>query len=244
MRGPPAASAPEDSIFDVMATMRAMRRLRPDPVPDELVRELIQAAMWAPSAAHQQGQVFIVVTDRERMARLAEVWRTVVDVYEGWMARADPRYSTDPRASRMFDAIHYQRDHFHETPLVILACYDQRRYLRRVRRRVGDAVVGLRRAGPRRALRMLLGGLNAFEQRSEAASVYPGVQNLLLAARARGLAATMTAWHLLAEAEVKASLNVPKDVRTNALIPIGWPMGRFGPLDRRPIDEVIRRDHW
>jgi len=55
-----------------MTTMRAMRRLRPDPVPDALIRELIEAAMYAPSAGHQQGQVFVVVTDRDRIARLAE----------------------------------------------------------------------------------------------------------------------------------------------------------------------------
>ena len=70
------------------------------------------------------------------------------------------------------------------------------------------------------------------EQRSEAASIYPAIQNLLLAARARGLAATMTTWHLIAEADVKQILDIPNDVRTYALVPIGWPLGRFGPVAR------------
>jgi nitroreductase len=227
-----------------MATTRAMRRLRPDPVPEALVRKLIEAAMWAPSGGHQQGQIFIIVTDRERIARLAEVWRTVAGVYEGWLARADPRYGVDPLAERTFDAIHYQRDHFVDTPVVIVACYDQRALVRRARRRVRDLAAVLRRAGTRRAAHMLLGSLNATEQRSEAASIYPSVQNLLLAARASGLAATMTTWHLLCEADVRAILGIPKDVRTYAVIPLGWPLGRFGPVARRPIDEVIRRDHW
>jgi nitroreductase len=91
---------------------------------------------------------------------------------------------------------------------------------------------------------MLLGGLTAIELRSEAASIYPACQNLLLAARARGLAATMTTWHLFAEADVRKILEIPDDVRTYALIPIGWPLGRFGPVTRRAPDEVIRRDHW
>ena len=174
-----SAQPPSDQpLLEMMATMRAMRRLRPDPVPPELVRELIQAAMWAPSGSHQQGQVFIVVTDRERIARLAEIWRTVVDLYEGWIATADPRYGADPGVMRTFDAIHYQRGHFHETPVVIVACYDQRASVRRVRRRVRAFVAALRRAGSRRAARMLLGGLTAFADRSEAASIYPAVQNL------------------------------------------------------------------
>lgn len=224
--------------------MRAMRRLRPDPVPDELVRELIEAAMWAPSAGHQQGQVFVVVTDRDRIARLAGVWRLVVDMYEGWLGKADPRYGIDPVVVRTWGAIHYQRDHFHETPVVIVACYDQRAHMRGVKRRIGDLVGALRMAGPGRARRMLLGGLNAVEQRSEAASIYPSIQNLLLAARARGLAATMTTWHLFAEADVRQILEIPNDVRTYGLIPVGWPLGRFGPVARRSVDEVLRRDHW
>jgi len=231
-------------MVEVMTTMRAMRRLRPDPVPDALVRELIEAAMCAPSAGDQQGQVFIVVTDRERIVRLATVWRMVVDMYEAWMAKADPRYGVEPVAIRTWDTIHYQRDHFHETPLVIVACYDQRAYIRRVKRRIGDLVAALRMVGPRRATRMLAGGLTAVEQRSEAASIYPAIQNLLLAARAHGLAATMTTWHLFAEADVKRILDIPDDVRTYALMPIGWPLGRIGPVTRRPPEEVIRRDHW
>ena len=241
---PPTLGGTDGSMVEVMTTMRAMRRLRPDPVPDELVRELIEAAMCAPSAGHQQGQVFLVVTDRDRIARLATVWRMVVDMYEGWMGKADPRYGIDPVIVRTWDAVHYQRDHFHETPVVIVACYDQRAYIRGVKRRIGDMVAALRMAGPGRATRMVLGGFNAVEQRSEAASIYPAVQNLLLAARAHGLAATMTTWHLFAEANVKEILQIPNNVRTYALIPIGWPLGRFGPVTRRPPDEVIRRDHW
>jgi nitroreductase len=231
-------------MVEVMTTMRAMRRLRPDPVPNDLVRELVQAAMCAPSAGHQQGQVFVVVTDRDRIARLATVWRTVVDMYEGWMGKADPRYGIDPLTIRTWEAVHYQRDHFHETPLVIVACYDQRAYIRGVKGRLGDLVAALRKAGLRRATRMVLGGLIAIELRSEAASIYPAIQNLLLAARARGLAATMTTWHLFAEADVKEILGIPNNVRTYALIPIGWPVGRFGPVTRRPAEEVIRQDHW
>src|SRR3954465_3627811 len=117
----PTPTTADASLADVMSTMRAMRRLRPDPVSDDLVRELIEAAMYAPSAGHQQGQVFIVVTDRTRIARLATVWRTVVDMYEGWMGKADPRYGVEPLVVLTWEAVHYQRDHSHETPVVVVA---------------------------------------------------------------------------------------------------------------------------
>jgi len=79
---------------------------------------------------------------------------------------------------------------------------------------------------------------------TEAASAYPGVQNLLLAARTLGLAANITMWHLLLEDEWNAALGIPGGVRSFAVIPIGWPMGRFGPVRRRPTEEMLHRDRW
>jgi nitroreductase len=90
----------------------------------------------------------------------------------------------------------------------------------------------------------LFRGMPALEARVEAASIYPAVQNLLLAARAMGLAANLTSWHLFLEAEFKATLGIPRDVHTFALIPVGWPMGHFGPTKRRPAAELIHRDRW
>ncbi len=101
----------------------------------------------------------------------------------------------------------------------------------------------VRRVGPVRALR-LLREWQVASARSEGASIYPAVENLLLAARAHGLAACLTSWHLFAEDEFKAVLGIPKDVRTWAIIPIGWPLRRFGPVNRRPVDEVIHRERW
>jgi nitroreductase len=80
--------------------------------------------------------------------------------------------------------------------------------------------------------------------RAEAGFFYPAVENLLLAARAHGLAACLTSWHLFAEDEFKAVIGIPKEVQTWAIIPIGWPLRRFGPVNRRPVDEVIHRERW
>src|SRR3954470_10745856 len=72
---------PDAPLLDVMATMRAMRRLKPDPVPDEVLVKIVEAATWAPSGSNSQGFQFVVVTDRAQMARLAALWRTCGDDY-------------------------------------------------------------------------------------------------------------------------------------------------------------------
>src|SRR3954468_6942625 len=76
------------------------------------------------------------------------------------------------------------------------------------------------------------------------ASVYPGVQNLFLAARALGLGTTLTTVHRLREAEVRAVLDIPEDVGTWALIPVGYPTGRWAEAKRRPVREVTYWDTW
>ena len=77
-----------------------------------------------------------------------------------------------------------------------------------------------------------------------ASSVYPGVQNLMLAARALGLGTTLTTIHLEHEEEVKAALGIPDDVATYCLIPIGYPLGRWGEAARRPVREIAFWDRW
>jgi len=76
------------------------------------------------------------------------------------------------------------------------------------------------------------------------ASIYPAVQNLMLAARAEGLGSTLTTLHRLHEADVKQLLGIPDDVETMAMIPIGWPKGTFGRPSRLPVDKVTYWDAW
>lgn len=77
-----------------------------------------------------------------------------------------------------------------------------------------------------------------------ASSVFPGVQNLMLAARALGLGTTLTTIHLCDEAAVKRILGIPDDVSTYCIIPVGHPLGRWGEAKRRPLDEVSYQDRW
>ncbi|HEV3000372.1 MAG TPA: nitroreductase family protein [Solirubrobacteraceae bacterium] len=223
-------------ILEVMATMRAMRRLKPDPVPRELLERLVEAATWAPSGSNEQQYEFVVVDDRETMARLAELWGRSHDAYIGaTREEAIGRMGRD-KAERLLAALRYQRDHFHETPAIVVPCY-QRRTPPAIAARL---LAGL---GATDAARFL-GRARRTELLAEAASVYPGVQNLLLTARAYGLAANITNWHLLLEHEWKRELGIPRAVNTYAVIPIGWPLGRFGPVVRRPAREALHWNRW
>ena len=89
----------------------------------------------------------------------------------------------------------------------------------------------------------LVGGEGA-PTRSSGASIYPAVQNMLLAARALGLGATLTTRHLQYEKEVEAALGLPAGVHSYAILPIGYPMGRFGPVRRAPLSDVVYLDRW
>ena len=115
---------------------------------------------------------------------------------------------------RMLEAVVWQMDHMHEVPALVVACYD---YEEKVD---GEGVY--RKAG----------------------SVWPGVQNLLLAARALGLGAAPTTLALRDQDEVRAALDLPETFAALCMIPIGYPLGRFGPVTRRPLEEVMRFDRW
>ncbi|MFE3187757.1 nitroreductase family protein [Nocardia sp. NPDC059240] len=237
---PIGADAP---VFEVMRTMRAMRRLKSDPVPEELLTTLVEAATWAPSGSNTQGFHFVVVTDRDRIAAVARLWDVVAGYYFDGIARAVPPGSTEDEHEKTRRALRYQREHFAETPALIVACYDQGPYLARLREQARHIGVATVRLGPRRAAAVMR-NTPRFTAMGEAASIYPCVQNLLLAARTLGLGATLTTWHQLLESEFKAALGIPRRVKTYAIIPVGWPQGRLGPVSRRPATDIIHRDHW
>jgi nitroreductase len=230
-------------LHEVMRTTRAIRRLRPEPVPGELLEELVRAATWAPSGSNAQAFGWIVVTDRERMLRLAELWGACFELYMGTLARLPVATMSDPQRSRLHAAVAYQRAHFAQIPALLVACYDVRGQWAGLLRALGggrDGPGGL----PLRHLPAALLGLRRASELAAAASVYPGVQNLLLTARALGLGATLTTWHLALERDFKRVLGIPRGVQTFAIVPVGWPLGRLGPVRRRPVSEVIHWQRW
>jgi nitroreductase len=205
--GAPEDDMPEFDLFEIMSTCRAMRRLRPDPVADEDVRRLIEAANFAPSGRNLQRARWIVVRDAEQRRRIAAINRRASLEH----ATAGRDASEGPRR-RMWEAVLWQTDHMHEAPVIVVACcimddpdQDPGRY---------------------------------------ASSIWPGVQNLLLAARALELGATPTTYALAFRDDLERTLELPPHVRAMAVIPVGHPMGRFGPVTRRPVDESLMLDRW
>ncbi|HEY8201273.1 MAG TPA: nitroreductase family protein [Actinomycetota bacterium] len=229
-------------ILEVMRTMRAMRRLKPDPVPRELIEELIEAATWAPSGGNLQGFSFVVVDDRDVIARLAPIWRKTAGWYIA-MQDQPPPHMAQEQLNALIAALRFQAEHFPEIPALIICCYELRSSVQR-QVKSWRRVLGAYRGLPWRDALTTLHHLPRFIRRGEAASIYPGVQNLLLTARAKGLGATLTTWHLAFEDEVRAVLGIPRHVHTYALVPIGWPRGRLGTVVRRPAREAIHWNRW
>jgi nitroreductase len=208
-------------------------------VPPELLRTIVQAAIWAPTGHNEQAEHFVIVTDRGTIKTIAPMWRRAIA--EVRTARPDlaPEH-LDASGRWMESAIDYQMDHFEEVPALILACYDLAS-VERSRRNLGASLAVLRQAGPRHLARMARA---SFRERIQAACILPAVENLLLAARAHGLGACLTQWHLLFEEELKQLLGIPKSVAVYAVIPVGWPLSSFGPVRRRPVDEFIHMERW
>jgi nitroreductase len=229
-------------LVQVMATMRAMRRLTSDPVPREVIERVVRAATWAPSGSDGQHYAFVAVTDRQVMAQMAELWREVVDTYLTLAGTLVPGMDDD-RHARMADAVRHQAEHFDETPVLIAACYQRTSPGASSLLDVKKGSAMARRLGAKR-LAQLAAGARAAGGMAEASSIYPAVQNLLLAARAEGLGANLTVWHLFREAAFRKLLAVPKDYGIYALVPMGYPLGKFGPVRRRPVDDVLHWDRW
>ena len=194
-------------LFEAMDTNRAMRRLKPDPVPRELLEQLVHAATRAPSAGNTQHWSFVVVTNREDMRFLGDILQRRLGQFS--------RPTEDDAQGRMMRAVRYLIAHFHETPAVIFCC--------------------IRNAYP---------NAEAPIRATMWSTIYPATQNLLLAARGLGLGAAMTTFQAGAEDEIKAHFGIPDDVYIGSTIPVGYPMGRFGPLGRKPIDEVLHWERW
>jgi len=195
-------------LFEIMGSTRSMRRLKPDPVPDALLRKVLEAGTFAANGGNMQSWRFLVIRD-PAVKEAAGAWYR-----KAWHEIVGPRYrasspapGTSPeRFARMLAAAEHLADHLHEAPVWIVPCA----------------------SGPRNA----------------GSSVFPAVQNILLACRALGLGCTLTTLYLNFEKEAEAAMGLPADVHSYAILPIGYPMGNFGPVRRAPLQSVVYQDRW
>lgn len=207
-------AAADVGLFEVMSTCRALRRLKPDPVPDDMVMRLVTAANYAPSGRNMQRARWIIVRTQEQKQRIADLNRRASEESARQHVEnpsALPHHDSE-RRRRMYEAVLWQAEHMHEFPVLIVAC----------------CILDTPDQDPNRY----------------AGSIWPGVQNLLLAARALGLGAVPTTYVLRYREELHQVLELPPRVSAQALIPVGFPTGTFGPVRRMPVEEITMHERW
>lgn len=213
----------EPGLFETMYQLRAMRRFKPDPVPEKLIWKILEAGTMAPSGSNSQVWRFVVVRDEEGkrfiQTRYKRAWDAYAQVNMEAVAQEPPPPEQLAARMRMARTAAGMAERLHEVPVLLLICMAPR---------AGIPV-------PRSA---------APSQAGFYASIFPAVQNMLLAARALGLGSVLTTLHLLYEDEIKERFGIPAEVEAVAVLPIGYPKGRFGPVTRRPVEEVAYWEKW
>ena len=207
----------DPGLFETIHTLRAMRRLKPDPVPDAVIQKILAAGTCAPSGQNLQRWAFLVVTDPAGKRFFGER-------YDYWMR---DRFGSllsqvnDPTPDgRLMKAAMHLSEHLHEAP-VLLFCCGKRDWPFVV---PAESRVGL--APP------------------SYGSIYPCVQNILLACRGLGLGASLTTMHQMFEPEMHEFFGIPLTHGVVAVIPIGYPQGNFGPVRRAPAETKTHFNRW
>ena len=202
-------------LYDGLLTTRTIRRYRDEPVPPDALRDILFAATRAPSGSNRQPFRFLVLTEGETAAQAkALIGRAARAIWSG-KATADG-YSRGSGAVA-------------DSPKARMAA-TMDRYVagfETVPVLVLPCMVRYRPPTP-----------------TEGGSVYPAVQNLLLAARALGYGAAITNFHAGAEPQLRSLLAIPDEAFIAATVTLGRPEGHHGPVRRRPLSELVYADRW
>src|SRR5919106_125717 len=199
-------------LTEAMTTQRAIRRLKPDPVDDDVLLRCIELAPRARSGGTRQPGESILARARKVKAALARQYRLAWQVYGGLARRLRGDHQ---RTRKIIDAVDWQVEHFEEVPVAIVVCM----------RGVSIPVPGVIRS-------------------SRYGSVYPAIQNLLLACRAEGLGAALTTLPVWSQWAARRILGIPWNVEPVAVVPVGWPRGKYGPTTRRPVEKSVHVDRY
>jgi nitroreductase len=202
-------------LQEAMLTQRAVRRLLSDPVDDAIVLRCIELALKAPTGSNGQNWEFVVVKDRELKERFAKRNRESWTLYGG-LGKLAAR--NDETMQRVLGAVQWQADNFADIPTLVVACL--------------------------RGNRVPMVPLPPIAVSSYYGSIYPSVQNLLLAARAMGLGAALITLPLWSTGFARSILGLPFTVQPCCMVALGWPRGRYGPTTRKPVGEVVHLDRY
>ena len=202
-------------LAEAMLTQRAVRRVQAGPVDDRVVLRCLELALQAPTASNGQNWEFVVVKDRTVKASLAAQYRKAWRVYGG-LGRL---VKTDEQTARILKSVQWQVEHFEEIPVLVVCC------LR------GGARVPFLPKPP-------------VAVSSHYGSVYPSVQNLLLAARSVGLGGALITLPLWSNTVARHILELPSSVEPCCIVTLGWPTGHYGRKARKPIGTVVHLDRY
>lgn len=210
-----------DSDF-ILTTTRSVRfRLDFDrPIEPDVIVECLEIALQAPTASNSQQWQWMVVTDPEKIAGIAKIYKD--SFLELTSSRADdgPRWAAgDPRADAadgVTASATYLANEMHRCPALLIAC---------ITGRVENA--------------------GYMAQAATYGSIIPGAWSFMLAARSRGIGMAWTTIHLRDEALSQELLGIPKDVTQAVLFPMAYFSGEtFKQAPRVPLDEIIHWNQW
>jgi nitroreductase len=202
----------------VLTTTRTVRK-RLDlerPVAPELIRELIDIAVQAPSGSNGQTWHWLVITDPDKRATIGEYYRRSLNQY--FAAKGDATTTDDPsRAAvqrRVRSSSAYLGEHMGEVPVLVIPCIEA-------------------------------ATLPEGNQAGLWGSILPAAWSYMLAARSRGLGTAWTTLHLRYEREISDLLGLPDHLRQAVLIPTAYSLGTdFKPAPRKPLDDILHFDAW
>lgn len=203
-------------LLEAMMTQRAIRRLLPDPVDDDVVMKCIELALRAPTGSNGQNWEFIVIKDPMVKGKFAKRYRQAWSLYGAIGKRMA---AGDESMLKILRAVDWQVEHFTELPVLIVPCL-------------------------RGGMRVPYTPSPFIGESSYFGSIYPSVQNLLLAARAMGLGASLITLPLWSVTSARKILGLPLSVTPVCIIPLGWPRGRYGPTTRKPVEQVVHLDSY
>jgi nitroreductase len=203
-------------LYDAIMTTRAMRRLSNEPpVTDEEIEVCLRAANQAPSGGNSQPWHFLVVTDPDQRALVAEVYQRAERRYMAALLPSLPPFRSEAEEASFMRGVALTRrlaEHLAEVPLVLFCL-------------AGFGYTLSDDEGP-----IDIGTLHA--------SILPAVQNFMLAARDLGLGTTLTTVFRAYQDEIKEIVGLGDRHEIIALVPIGRPQGRFGVAPRKPVEKV------
>lgn len=204
-------------LIETIRTTNACRYYKHDDVSDELLIKVLDAARWAPSGSNKQPVTFLAVRDRAKRQALHDLYQPL---WNGIMEKYASGAIGAGFKPGFLQHVDYFAKHLADVPVMIVVC---------------AAVSQITAVDADLGRQSVTGG----------SSIYPAVQNLMLAARGEGLGTTLTTILCLAEPAVKELLDIPHEIATTAVITLGWPAKPFPKkLHRKALGEIAFLDTY